>query len=266
MIAGYYDAKGFPDLFTGAAAVQTEAVQQGIASQRSSVPYGHYEDYSLPMDSSGNIQADRSETGGAHTSDSLADFMRTSWSVDDMPYGWSWSDMIAPSLLSYAALKNSSYLVTATDYYMQGSPTLTWSVLTAEIDNGRPMVFLVDSDADGWTDHFVAVVGYRDTPTRQYGCLDTWAPAEVVRWEDFQPMASGQSFGIFGATSFSFPAIFARGDINADGDVNLTDVVLGLQIVAGMTASGVVTSGDVNGDGKIGIEEVVYDLGNIAGE
>lgn len=260
MVAGFFDALGFPDLFPGAATSQTEGVQQGIASQRSSAPYGHYEDYSLPIDSSGSIQADRSQTGGAHTSDSIADFMRTSWSIDAMRYGWSYNNQIAPSLVSYAALKNSAYLVSASDYYMQYSPSLTWSVLTTEIDNGRPMVFLVDSDANGGTDHFVTVVGYRDTPTQQYGCLDTWAPAEVVRWENFLPMASGRSFGIYGGTSFTFSILPVRGDINKDGTVNLTDVIVGLQVVAGKTPAVVGAGGDVNADGKIGLEEVIYDL------
>ena len=80
---------------------------------------------------------------------------------------------------------------------------LTWEVLTGEIDNGRPMVFGV------WTGssmHAVTVVGYRDTPTRQCGCLDTWAPASVIRWCDFEE-AHGQSWGIYHGTSFSLAPI-----------------------------------------------------------
>ena len=32
---------------------------------------------------------------GAHTSDSVADFMHTSWSADGNYYGWSWSNYIS---------------------------------------------------------------------------------------------------------------------------------------------------------------------------
>jgi len=52
MVAGYYHLQGYAALFDGDAASQTEAVNQGIASQRSSGNPGHYEDYSLPIDGS----------------------------------------------------------------------------------------------------------------------------------------------------------------------------------------------------------------------
>ena len=55
------------------------------------------------------------------------------------------------------------------------------------------------------------------------------------------------------------------GDINGDGDVNLTDAILALQVISGMNPIGVrsdyASSGaDVNEDGKIGLEEVIYTL------
>jgi hypothetical protein len=205
MVAGYYDMRGYDDLFDGSASSQTDGVNQGIASQHNSSNPGHYEDYSQPIDSSGSLQNDKSEPGEiAHDSDCIADLMRTSWSVDDMRYGWSYSNMIAPSLVSYAALRNPGYSVTTTEYYMSYNPQLTWDVFTGEIDNNRPMVFLVDTNADGSTDHFVTIVGYRDSPSRQYGCLDTWSPASSVRWCNFQPMGSGVSWGVFGGAGFEF--------------------------------------------------------------
>jgi hypothetical protein len=78
---------------------------------------------------------------------------------------------------------------------------LTWAVLTNEINNNRPMVFLVDTDGDNQTDHFVAVVGY-DAPTNQYGCRDSWLPAGDIRWETFQSMGSYQPWSIWGGWSF----------------------------------------------------------------
>jgi hypothetical protein len=58
------------------------------------------------------------------------------------------------------------------------------------------MVFLVDSDGDGATDHFVTIVGYAETPAQQYGCLDTWDPAGTIRWCSFLPLAAGRPWGV----------------------------------------------------------------------
>lgn len=63
------------------------------------------------------------------------------------------------------------------------------------------MVFLVDSDGNGDTDHFVTVIGYRTSPTLQYGSLDTWSTTSV-RWQDFDYIASGTNWGIWGGWSF----------------------------------------------------------------
>jgi len=57
----------------------------------------------------------------------------------------------------------------------------------------------------------------------------------------------------------------AKGDIDEDGDVDLADAVLALQVISGLNPSGIrsdyASSGaDVNGDNKIGIEEIIYTL------
>ena len=205
MVIGYYDVAGFSDLFDGAADTQTNSVNQGIASERSEEDPGHYEDYSLPDDTGQeNPLPDRSENpeGDEHADDSIADFMKTSFSSRGNFYGWSFSSEISSAFLDYIDLRNTNYTATSNEYYMSNG-SLTWSVLTTEIDNDRPMIFLVDSDANGETDHFVTVVGYRDDTSQQYGCLDTWSPASTVRWCDFAEMASGQSFGIWGGWSFT---------------------------------------------------------------
>ena len=61
------------------------------------------------------------------------------------------------------------------------------------------MVFLVDTNGNGSTDHFVTVIGYDDS-THSYGCLDTWG--STVRWETFAPLADGQPWGIWGGITF----------------------------------------------------------------
>jgi hypothetical protein len=181
----------------------------------------HYEDYSLPNDSgSGSVIPDSSITypSGCHADDCIGDFMHTSWSKDGNFYGWAWSNKIAPSFTSYVDLMNSGYGKTCTQYMMNS--TLTWGLLTAEIDAGRPMVFLVDSNGNGGTDHFVTIVGYSDSPAQQYGCLDTWYPASQVRWCEFRPMSASYAWGVWGGWTFSLRPIKPTSPAPAHGAVN----------------------------------------------
>ena len=211
MVIGYYDTHGFSDLVAGDSSTQTNDVQQAIASQGSGVrgsgTQRHYEDYSLPMDSGQpSVLTDSSATypAGCHVDDCIADFMHTSWSKDGNFYGWSWSNRIGPSFTSYVNLRKNGYQPSCTQYLWDA---LTWSVLTNEVDNNRPMVFLVDSSGDGSTDHFVTVVAYTDSPNQQYGCLDTWAPASQIRWCQFRAMSSSYAWGVWGGWSFSLHMI-----------------------------------------------------------
>jgi len=54
------------------------------------------------------------------------------------------------------------------------------------------------------------------------------------------------------------------GDASSDGNVDLTDAILALKIIAGLPVSGN-PKADVNGDGRIGLEEVIYILQVVAG-
>lgn len=212
MVLAYYDMHGFEDLFAGDSSTQTEDVNQAIASEGSGVRGSglqkHYEDYALPMDAGeASVQLDRSilYPYGCHTSDSIADYMETSWSRRGNFYGWSWSSRVIPALTSYVNQQNPAYVCSSTQYDMSDG-SLSWSVLTTEMDNNRPMVFLVDTVGDGKTDHFVTVVGYSDGPPHQYACLDTWYPYDSLRWCDFAQMESGQDWGISKAWSFTISA------------------------------------------------------------
>lgn len=208
MVIGYYDTHGYSNLIPGDAATQTGDVNQAIASQNNVSSPRHYEDYALPMDSgTPNILEDKSEppTGDEHKDDCMADFMHTSWSVDNNRYGWSWSNMIGPAFTDYVNLVASEYLPSYENYYP--SKPITWSVLTTQIGATKPMVFLVDTDGDGYTDHFVTVVGFRDTlGYQEYACLDTWSPATEIRWERFRPLKNGDPWGVWGGTSFALSA------------------------------------------------------------
>jgi len=53
------------------------------------------------------------------------------------------------------------------------------------------------------------------------------------------------------------------GDVNHDGEVNLTDAILALQVLAGLAPEGVYVGADLNNDGKIDLVEVIYILREI---
>jgi hypothetical protein len=210
MVLGYYatlPTNGFPDLFAGNASTQTESVNQSLASQGSGMRGSglqlHYEDYALPMDSGQASAIPDSSVNyplGCHVNNSIADYMHTSWSSDNNTYGSTWSSKISTAFTSYVLQRNPQYVPQTSQYYMDSN--LTWSVLTNEINNNRPMVFLVDSNGDGKTDHYVTVIAYADAPTLQYGCLDTWYPYDRIRWCEFKPMSSTYAWGVWGGWSF----------------------------------------------------------------
>lgn len=202
MVVGYYDGNGWADLIPGDATGVTADVNQAIASHGTATAPGNYEDYALPQETSLAIQPDKSElpAGDEHPADSVADFMHTSWSVDSLQYGWSWSNMIAPAFTGYVKLKYASSTPTCTTYAGSG---LTWTLVKQQIDAGRPMVFLVDSGGDGSTDHFVTVVGYREiNGYPEYGCWDTWNTS-LVRWQQFRAMSSSYQWGVWGGYTFT---------------------------------------------------------------
>jgi hypothetical protein len=267
MVVGFYDTQGYWDLIPGSAYSQTTDVNQSIASGGSAQDPRHYEDYSLPMDSGEPLPLpDKSEppAGDEHIHDCIADFMKTSWSSENNFYGWSWSSDIGPSFISYVNLKNPSYKPTYSSYYSSNG-TLTWNILTSEIDNNRPMVFLVDTGGDGSTDHFVTVVGYRDSPQQQYGCLDTWYPYDVIRWCDFQPIGEGQPWGIWGGWSFRLFVlqlpVFDGHDFNGNGssDISVFRQLNGKWFIKGVgtyvwgQVGDIPVNGDYNGDGTTDI-------------
>lgn len=205
MICGYYDNLGYRDLLDGPATSQTAEVNQNIASERDALNPGHYEDYSCPLDASPTLLPDKSAApaGDEHTSDSIADFMLTSWSSVSNYYGWTISSGVKPGFTNYVRMRNATYLFACAEYNI--SSTLTWTLLTNELVQARPMVFLVDTDGDNLTDHFVAVNGFRDTTNRQYGCLDTWGPPyDDMRWCAFTNKALGQPWGVSRGWSFRF--------------------------------------------------------------
>ncbi|GBC60303.1 hypothetical protein DENIS_1254 [Desulfonema ishimotonii] len=54
------------------------------------------------------------------------------------------------------------------------------------------------------------------------------------------------------------------GDINNDGEVDLADSILVLQVLAGMTPENVSVKADISGDNRIGMEEAIFILQTVA--
>jgi hypothetical protein len=188
MIIGYWDGQGFSNLVEGDASSQTAAANQMIASTE------HYNDYALPKDS-GSVIADKSTTGGAHENNSVADWMRTSWSARGNTYGSTRYSNIDDGLEGYARAMGYE----EADAWNESWGSFTWDDYVTEIEAGRPIGLLVDSNGNGSVDHFVAGVGYNEA-TMQYAAYNTWDYS--LHWYNFAPVSSSQSWGIYGATFF----------------------------------------------------------------
>ena len=199
MVLGYYDGLNCAALIPGSAVTQTTAVNMAIANGM------HYNDYSLPIDDDETgLQPDASYYGGAHESNCLADFMETSWYASSNIYGWSRLNKVDNSMRDYVDLINAQHgLSYSCSSWDETWGMFTWDDFTDEINAGRPMVFLVDTDGDDATDHFITAIGYRDTSGYpEYACLDTWAPGANIRWARFREKAAGIPWGIHAATYF----------------------------------------------------------------
>jgi hypothetical protein len=198
MVLGYYDSYGFPDLLPGDASFQSDAVNLAIASVE------HYNDYSLPLDYPPNLLPDKSElpVGDEHPNNCIADYIKTSQSILENYYGWTWNIDVAPGFENYV-LSVSSYIALATSYNFGD---LMWLTIQNEINSLRPLVFLVDTDGNGISDHFVTVIGYySENGINYYGCYNTWD--QKIHWYEHRKMEAGKAWGI--ATIHTFVLTYA---------------------------------------------------------
>jgi hypothetical protein len=177
-ILGYYDMHGYDNLFDASGwedVSLTKNVKDEISSPEHNAKYDRDPNIaSLP---------DPQDT-------SIADFFHTS---ETLPYGWSYLSSADNAFTEYAAYRGYD------DWsaWNSGFSRFSFTDLMYEIDNNSPLMFLVDTDGNGRTDHFVPIFGYNDA-TMQYACYTTWSEGEDIRWHDYQSM--GNRWGVGYAT------------------------------------------------------------------
>ncbi|MBN2024275.1 MAG: PEP-CTERM sorting domain-containing protein [Pirellulales bacterium] len=180
-VMGYYDMHGRTNMFTASGwdnVKLTVNVQDQISSPAHNAKYDPTpDDASLPVP----------------PNTSIACFLQTS--MDPRGYGSTSTSQIPYGLAYYSASRG--YGATAwSETYILGLFGFTWSDLRSEINAGRPMLFSVDSDGDGDSDHSIPVFGYDDRGSsgKYYACYTTWSEAETVAWYKFRGV--GNVFGI----------------------------------------------------------------------
>jgi len=178
-IIGYYDVLGYSNLFDAAGWAEvklTSNVQDQISSPEHNAKYDpHPDNPILPVP----------------PNTSIACWFQTSVNLE---FGWSYLSYSDDAFDGYVTSKGYE----CTSAYTKYNDSSGWNFLVQEIDAGRPLLFLVDTNGDGSTDHFVPVFGYEDRGEdgKFYACYDTWNEGETVRWERARAMASGRNWGV----------------------------------------------------------------------
>ncbi len=113
--------------------------------------------------------------------------------------GWTLSNNVPSGLEAYA-LNEGGYEFDAENY----SFSYLESLFRGEIDAGRPMMFLVDWDGSGSSNHFVPVFAYDDRGAEGlfYGYYDNWNEEEGLLWADFTNLAHDVEWGVSLGTTF----------------------------------------------------------------
>jgi hypothetical protein len=184
-VIGYYDVHGFDNLFSASGwndVKLTANVQDQISSPAHNAKYDPTpDDGTLPVP----------------PNTSIACWFQTS--MDPLDYGWSYQSRADNALQGYGTYRGYEC-----NSWYEGYGAFTWQDLVGEINAGRPMMFLVDSDGNGGTDHFVPVLGYDDRGAdgQWYGCYTTWSENETVAWYQFRGMSSSYTWGVGYGTYF----------------------------------------------------------------
>lgn len=179
-VIGYWDLNGYVNLFdaSGDEVFLTSNVADQISSPEHNAKYNPTPDNPLlPIPAS----------------TSIADWFGTS--KDPLNYGWSYLSQADNAFTGYTNYRGYQFN-SWNESFSTGE--FTWEDLVLEIDSQRPLMFLVDSRGDGYTDHFVPVLGYDDRGVegKYYGFYTTWSENETIVWREFQGMSQGQPWGV----------------------------------------------------------------------
>jgi len=176
-VIGYWDVNGYPNLFDASGWDEvrlTSNVQDQVSSPEHNARYDPKPD---------DLSQPRSWN-------SIADWFHTS--EGSLHYGWSYQVYADDAFEGYANHRAYGF-----DSFYESWGAFTWADLVNEINLGNPMMFLVDTNSDGGTDHFVPVFGYEDRGTDGlwYACYTTWSEAESIVWKQFQKMRNPWGVG-----------------------------------------------------------------------
>ena len=185
MLMGYYDNHGYPglianvdvdpDTFTAETPPDTYAYHEAyesIASQE------HYNDYSLPNDEEGELQPDKSELGGAHVDNCVADFTKTSFSSEGCRYSSTMKSHFLQGTENYIQFYYPELEVSTTYGYVDTYNYVSaFDYLRTHIRQNQPVILTVDCFGIRKINHVVLAIGYiynEDAGIRQYIAYNTW--------------------------------------------------------------------------------------------
>jgi chitodextrinase len=214
MILGYWDGNGFSNLVVGDASDTSPLGNLTNIDNMIATPE-FFTDY--------NGSPDNSEPGQSHHTDNcVADFMHTSQSYYMQADSWTGWNYAGDGLLGYAQYRGYS----DADAWSETRYSATlWTDVVADLNAGYPVMFLVDYNGDGSTDHFVTVVGYNDS-TMEYAAYNTWDSS--VHWYPFTLFSISQPhvWSVYGATFFrpgALPQMALALDPGSDSGVSASD-------------------------------------------
>lgn len=109
---------------------------------------------------------------------------------------------------------------------------------------------------------------FKDTSTGQIVLSDS---IDVTTIDGVNPITPiGKSMALFVRDIFApaevigfFDNLYIEkmpGDIDLSGEIDLSDIIIGLQALSGLNPTNMSSFSDINGDKKIGMEEILYDL------
>lgn len=152
----YWEMHGYKGLFPGNL---SSATKNDIYVWMSSSL--HDKDYCVPS----YPLADKSELGGAHANDCIADFLGTGFSSLDCPDKMTKPLGLLPGIENYVK-HYTKYKSECKEYNFYSFP---WDSIVSNIDRNHPMLALVNMDNDDtlW-DHWTLVIGYNDTGVKKY--------------------------------------------------------------------------------------------------